>query len=119
LIYHQTNTSPIKLISQRDLLEKKVTFEHEDSKFVFTSMVPTTDELCPLQDNIIRIETVLNFNRFWTDPESGQVMNENIGQCDLKLGDGMMAKTAEAAAFIQLPKELRKWHTTLLEYLEK
>ncbi len=40
LIWHQMNKSSVKIVNQRDFLEKKVKFEHEGKQYIYYSSVP-------------------------------------------------------------------------------
>jgi len=61
-LWYQLNKSAVKIVSQRDFLEKKVKFSKDGKKYVFFSSVP--DEFRPPNEGTTRAYTISGFHVF-------------------------------------------------------
>lgn len=72
--------SPIPLITERDIVEKKYDFEYDNELYSFTSSVD--DNFYPLENNVTRIMNVMTFSHLWED--SDNFYYDALSQVDMK-----------------------------------
>lgn len=58
--WHQKQKSSIKVVNQRDFLEKKVKFHADGKQYVYYSSMP--DELKPADKNVSRGYSIIGFH---------------------------------------------------------
>ena len=115
MLWHQKQKSSIKVVNQRDFLEKKVKFQADGKHYVFYSSVP--DEIKPNEKNVSRGYSIIGFHQFENLPD-GRVLCESIMQSDLNMGTGMSAKVALAAVMNMVPKMCKIWFQNLEEHVK-
>jgi hypothetical protein len=59
LLWYQRNKSAVKMINQRDFVEKKITFSHENKKYIFFTSIP--DEFKAHEPHVTRAYTITGF----------------------------------------------------------
>eukprot|EP00350_Pseudokeronopsis_sp_OXSARD2_P001102 CAMPEP_0170556864 /NCGR_PEP_ID=MMETSP0211-20121228/19011_1 /TAXON_ID=311385 /ORGANISM="Pseudokeronopsis sp., Strain OXSARD2" /LENGTH=125 /DNA_ID=CAMNT_0010867443 /DNA_START=349 /DNA_END=726 /DNA_ORIENTATION=+ len=82
LIWYQVNKSAVSIVQERDFLEKKVKFTHNNVHYIFLSSIP--DQYKPEEDKVSRAYTVTTFHVF-EKLADGTILFTGINQNDLNL----------------------------------
>jgi hypothetical protein len=109
------NKSAIKIIQQRDFLEKKLKFNSKDGSKKYILYSSTPDELKAPDASISRAYTVVGLHQFEVLDDK-RVKLTCLMQTDFNL-PGTMGKIGSAAVLNQLPKGLKSWFLALSEYV--
>jgi len=74
VVSHIVNESPLSIIQNRDILEKKFRFSHDGAQYYFVSSVPS--EIQPTAENMTRMELVFVISKFSieTAPDGNKTM---------------------------------------------
>ena len=95
ILWYQRNKSAVKLINQRDFLEKKLKFTHQGKIFIFFTSIP--DTFRPAEGKITRAYSIMGFHIF-ERLEDGRLKFTGLAQTDINIGTGTMARMATATA---------------------
>ena len=112
-LWHQVNSSAIKIVQSRDFLEKKIFFKHDGAYYIFFSSIP--DSFRPNEKNVSRAYTVTGFH-VWKE-EDGKILYNALNQNDFNLQGA--AKLGAAMAIKQIPKTVQAWMEKLEGFLSK
>mmetsp|Transcript_10623 Transcript_10623/g.10706 ORF Transcript_10623/g.10706 Transcript_10623/m.10706 type:complete len:97 (+) Transcript_10623:497-787(+) len=82
LIWYQVNKSAISIVQERDFLEKKMKFTHNNVHYIFLSSIP--DQFKPEEGKVSRAYTVTTFHVF-EQLGDGRTLFTGINQNDLNL----------------------------------
>ena len=95
--------SPIFLISERDSVEKRFIFKHNDITYIFSTSVPSN--IFPQRKNVDRIINYINFFKIYEDDENYYFFSMN--QSDFKM------KIPQIILNITLPMTIKDWYNNL------
>ena len=90
------------------MVEKRLTFEHENARYFFASAVPS--ETHPSMPGITRLEMIFQVNKFSVSSDKQSIIFESLIQTDFKLGSGALAKTKLAVILNAMPFSIKAWN---------
>ena len=97
--------SPIFLISERDSIEKRFIFKHNNNAYIFSTSVPFN--FVPEKKNVVRIINYINFSKIYEDDDNYYFYN--INQSDFKM------KIPQFIFNVTLPMTVKEWYNNLFK----
>ena len=120
VLTHLVNESPLSIIQNRDILEKRFHFTHDGAYYFYSSSIPS--EIKPVAKNMTRMELVFVISKFSIETSNDGVkslVNEISMQTDFCLGQGFSAKATKAVVLSAIPGQLHNLKTCLDKHLNK